>query len=325
MRQEIAQFDEVSLYAFGLDRVTVQTLRNIVRIVGTATDSVTLPDVAAQVESGDAFDDGAIAAPAAINARITDMEAKIEALAELQLVEVYKALEANSVERATTNGSAAQLSAEVQDLVRLIALMPDQSAALAEVRKVLGTMATQNANAVAITGGTLAGMTSYAGGTASFTTLAASGLVDFSAAGAGQIKFPAAQNASADVNTLDDYEEGSFTPVVTGSTTAGAGTYTLQTGNYVKVGKLVSFSLALVWTAHTGTGNLTITGLPFSAASNAPPCSVTASDLTYSGQVAAYVNGAVISMQQLSSNTAITSVPMDPTSTELRISGQFFV
>lgn len=159
MRNEIAQFDEVSLYAFGLDRVTVQTLRNIVRIVGTATNSVTLPDVAAQVESGGAFDDGAIAAPAAFHARIADLEAKIEALAELQLAEVYKALEASGVERAAANGPAAQLSAEVQDLARLIALMPDQSAALAEVRNMLGTMATQDANAVAITGGTISGVT----------------------------------------------------------------------------------------------------------------------------------------------------------------------
>lgn len=48
-RAEIAQFDEVSLYAFGLDRVTVQTLRNIVRIVGTATQGATVPEVAEQV------------------------------------------------------------------------------------------------------------------------------------------------------------------------------------------------------------------------------------------------------------------------------------
>lgn len=48
MRNDIAQFDEVSLYAFGLDRVTVQTLRNIVRIVGTATQGPTIPEVAEQ-------------------------------------------------------------------------------------------------------------------------------------------------------------------------------------------------------------------------------------------------------------------------------------
>ena len=38
--------------------------------------------------------------------------------------------------------------------------------------------------------------------------LAITGLTDISAATSGQIKFPATQNASADANTLDDYEEG---------------------------------------------------------------------------------------------------------------------
>jgi len=30
----------------------------------------------------------------------------------------------------------------------------------------------------------------------------------------GQIKFPATQNSSADANTLDDYEEGTWTPTL---------------------------------------------------------------------------------------------------------------
>jgi hypothetical protein len=39
------------------------------------------------------------------------------------------------------------------------------------------------------------------------TTLSATGLLDLSGAAAGQIKFPATQNASSDVHTLDDYDE----------------------------------------------------------------------------------------------------------------------
>lgn len=38
-------------------------------------------------------------------------------------------------------------------------------------------------------------------------TLSATGLLDLSGAAAGQIKFPATQNASSDANTLDDYDE----------------------------------------------------------------------------------------------------------------------
>jgi hypothetical protein len=89
------------------------------------------------------------------------------------------------------------------------------------------------------------------------------GLVDISGAAAGQIKFPAAQNASADANTLDDYEEGTFTPTIVGTSTAGTGTYTTQVGRYTKVGNLVTIMIYLTWSAHTGTGNMRVAGAPF--------------------------------------------------------------
>jgi hypothetical protein len=79
------------------------------------------------------------------------------------------------------------------------------------------------------------------------------------------ITFPATQVPSADANTLDDYEEGTWTPVVAGSSTAGTGTYILQEGVYTKIGNMVISSCYVVWTAHTGTGDLTIAGLPFAA------------------------------------------------------------
>jgi hypothetical protein len=77
------------------------------------------------------------------------------------------------------------------------------------------------------------------------------------------ITFPATQVASADPNTLDDYEEGTFTPVLNGVGSAGTGTYTLQQGRYTKTGRTVSIDIVLTWTAHTGTGSMFITGLPF--------------------------------------------------------------
>ncbi len=94
-------------------------------------------------------------------------------------------------------------------------------------------------------------------------TVSPAALLDISGASAGQIKFPAAQNPSADANTLDDYEEGTFTPIIVGLTAAGVGTYTAQTGTYTKVGRLVTVSLNVAWSAHTGTGIMTIQGLPF--------------------------------------------------------------
>lgn len=79
------------------------------------------------------------------------------------------------------------------------------------------------------------------------------------------IKFPPTQIPSNDVNTLDDYEEGQFTPSVIGSTSAGTGTYSTQWGSYTKIGRQVTVQLHIVWSAHTGTGNLKIGGLPFTA------------------------------------------------------------
>jgi hypothetical protein len=82
----------------------------------------------------------------------------------------------------------------------------------------------------------------------------------------GQIPFPAAQNASSNVNTLDDYEEGAWTPAIA-SSGGGAATYTAQVGKYIKVGKL-TFATGTIILATKGTlaaGTVTITGLPFTA------------------------------------------------------------
>ena len=64
-------------------------------------------------------------------------------------------------------------------------------------------------------------------------------------------------------NKLDDYEEGTFTPTVIGSTTAGTATYSHQKGAYTKVGDLVHVQIYLNWSSGTGAGNLQFSGLPF--------------------------------------------------------------
>lgn len=79
------------------------------------------------------------------------------------------------------------------------------------------------------------------------------------------VAFPATQVTSTDANTLDDYEEGTFTPTIIGSTSAGTATYTGQTGAYTKIGNSVNFWLKLLYSAGTGTGTLQVAGLPFSA------------------------------------------------------------
>lgn len=90
----------------------------------------------------------------------------------------------------------------------------------------------------------------------------------------------------ADANRLDWYKEGFFVPVISGTTAAGAGTYTVQTGHYTRIGNRVFFSLALTWTAHTGTGNMQIDGLPFAAAAIlVQPVSAYWDSLTFTGVV----------------------------------------
>ena len=81
------------------------------------------------------------------------------------------------------------------------------------------------------------------------------------------ITFPATQSASSDANTLDDYEEGTWTPAITGITSV---TYTQQYGNYVKIGKQVTAFVRLLISGGTGSGAaVTITGLPFTTATAA--------------------------------------------------------
>ncbi len=87
------------------------------------------------------------------------------------------------------------------------------------------------------------------------------------------IKFPAIQVASADPNTLDDYEEGTWTPIISFSTPGDlAVTYGLRIGDYVKIGRLVFAPFVLTTSAFTHTtasGNFQITGLPFAISGSA--------------------------------------------------------
>jgi hypothetical protein len=112
-------------------------------------------------------------------------------------------------------------------------------------------------------------MTFYTGGSERLRILAGAPILSLAggsttATGTG-IAFPATQSASSDANTLDDYEEGTFTPTATGSTVTGTTTYTAQSGFYTKIGRLVTVNINLYWTALTGTGNLLIGGLPFTS------------------------------------------------------------
>jgi len=81
-----------------------------------------------------------------------------------------------------------------------------------------------------------------------------------STSGAG-ITFPATQSASSDANTLDDYEEGTWTPTLAN---IGTGTYSVNVGSYTKIGNRVFLSVRVSISAvGTASGNLQINGFPF--------------------------------------------------------------
>ena len=88
-----------------------------------------------------------------------------------------------------------------------------------------------------------------------------------SATGVG-IAFPATQSASSDANTLDDYEEGTWTPTVTANS-GTATTYTIGTATYTKTGRMVVVIGSIIPTNGTfgSTNNYArMTGLPFTVA-----------------------------------------------------------
>lgn len=69
----------------------------------------------------------------------------------------------------------------------------------------------------------------------------------------GQMLFLASANLSSNPNMLDDYEEGTFTPVIREDGTGTAWTAT-SSGKYTKIGDLVFLTGQIVYTAKTGLG-----------------------------------------------------------------------
>ena len=81
-----------------------------------------------------------------------------------------------------------------------------------------------------------------AGGLQCFNTISV-GSATPSTSGAG-ITFPATQSASSDANTLDDYEEGTWTPNMTAFINV-TGTPTFQSAKYTKIGNKCFFEAGI--------------------------------------------------------------------------------
>jgi len=85
----------------------------------------------------------------------------------------------------------------------------------------------------------------------------------------GQIGFPATQVPSSDANTLDDYEEGTWTMGLTFGGLSTGITYNSNSGYYTKIGNVVTISGRMALTSKgSATGDAIITGLPFTLVNN---------------------------------------------------------
>jgi hypothetical protein len=82
---------------------------------------------------------------------------------------------------------------------------------------------------------------------------------------------------TAAANALDDYEEGTWTPVLRGSGTAGTYELSRATGIYTKIGRTVLTTMSIQLAGSItggGTGYAQITGLPFTQAANSYPSAI---------------------------------------------------
>lgn len=90
----------------------------------------------------------------------------------------------------------------------------------------------------------------------------------------GKLQFPATQSPSTNVNTLDDYEEGLWTPELRFNGVATGITYSYREAAYIKVGRKVTASGRFILTSKGATvGGAAIWGLPFTV-SNSPSATI---------------------------------------------------
>lgn len=138
--------------------------------------------------------------------------------------------------------------------------------------------------------------------TPSFATTIGVGGATPATTGAG-ITFPATQSASSNANTLDDYEEGTWTPTL--SFSSGSVTYTTRLGSYVKVGRVVTLNFWIYGASVSSpSGDTKITNLPFATSSTAyrPSTALRVNQLSITGQIMAWAEVNVTNLEVITIN-----------------------
>ncbi len=110
---------------------------------------------------------------------------------------------------------------------------------------------------------------------------------------------------TAAANALDDYEEGSFTPALEGSSSNPTVVYFGRSGRYTKIGNVVTVNIEVyVNTFSGGTGTPFITGLPFTSLSGG-----------------GYQAGSITWWSQFDSNIVSATIYMPANATRLEMIG----
>lgn len=129
---------------------------------------------------------------------------------------------------------------------------------------------------------------------------------------------------TADANALDDYEEGTWTATLAFGGGSTGLTYSVRTGYYMKVGRIVTATLYVLLTDKgSSTGNITLSGLPYTALGNNAYAAaslhlsvvsfsgfpqayvVTGSNFAYFGQTADSGTFSLLTNSSISNNTGI--------------------
>jgi len=145
------------------------------------------------------------------------------------------------------------------------------------------------------------------------------------------ITFPATQSASSNANTLDDYEEGTWSPVLAPSSSGSItmnGSFT--SGKYTKVGRLVVCTASLyVSSVSSPTGNLFITGLPFTVLAPSSAGSFWGSGLTSSANNSIVMrisnSSTEVLVQGFASGAVVAAAPWVKAATEMNVTLTYFV
>ncbi|TAV89325.1 GDSL-type esterase/lipase family protein [Rhizobium leguminosarum] len=145
------------------------------------------------------------------------------------------------------------------------------------------------------------------------------------AVGTDQIEDGSVEYAKLGPTVISQFGEfGSIMPVVKGGSVAGTATYSIQSGTYRLVNGMVFFSIELVWTGGSGSGDMYVDGLPYISADINTPVLIAAQGVTFSGddiQAVQLANRTDILFQNRSTGGG-TALPYDAAGT-LRLSGMY--